>query len=135
MAKYVKLGQKSTIFHDPTTNIKILPNQVVSLSGKSKMSKKILNALRGGHLENATEEEYEKYQVSLEGQPVYDDEGSDDNWIDDFEDYSDENLLTLTKSKLIELAIFHQTDLSEKDLDKMTKKDIVEEIKELTVKI
>ena len=124
MAKYVKLGSKASVFHDPTTNTKVLPGQVVEVKGVSKFSKKITAAISGGHLENATEEEYHKYKGG--GKVISNNDTT--NWVEEWDDFDEESLKGLTKDKLVELANHLETELDEKELGKLNKQELVEEI-------
>lgn len=64
--KYVKLGPLANVFSDPYSGFKIIRNQVLELvTPQEKTSGKIKAAIRGGHLNTATEAEFEAYQKSL----------------------------------------------------------------------
>lgn len=64
--KYVKLGPLANVFSDPYSGFKIIRNQVLELvTSQEKTSGKIKAAIRGGHLNTATEAEFEAYQKSL----------------------------------------------------------------------
>jgi len=58
--KYLKLGEKASMFFDPFTQIKVISNQVLAIDRMPK-SKKISVALGAGHLVLATESEYNAY--------------------------------------------------------------------------
>lgn len=58
--KYLKLGEKATMFFDPASRIQIRGTEVVALKAVQK-TKKVAQALSGGHLAWATEEEYQKF--------------------------------------------------------------------------
>ena len=124
MAKYVKLGSKASVFHDPTTNTKVLPGQVVEVKGVSKFSKKIIAAISGGHLENATQEEYLKYKGGVKVNSNND----NSNWVEEWDDFDEESLKGLTNAKLVELANHLETELDDKELGKLNKQELVEEI-------
>lgn len=136
--KYAKLGTKASIFHDPTNGLKVLPGQVVMLDGDKKFSKKTDQALKGGHLEYATEDEYKEYtssQEKLESNTQVlsskkmdntdEDEGFD---VETFDDYSEEGLKALTNDQLKELAVYNETELEAKVLKGMNKAQLVEEV-------
>ncbi len=61
--KYVQLGEEAQEgnFYDPTLGIKVLPGKIVKLPKNYRTSKKILTALRGGHLAVADSEDVNKY--------------------------------------------------------------------------
>ena len=61
--RFVKLGSLANIFSDPYSGFKIIRKQVLELvTPQEKTSGKIKAALRGGHLNTATEAEFEEYQ-------------------------------------------------------------------------
>jgi len=55
--KFIKLGEKASSFSCPTTGVSLSGNKVIELTPTLAASKKIKNALRGGHLEYADEKE------------------------------------------------------------------------------
>jgi len=66
--KFVKLGSKAPAFADPWSRFNIYKGQVKELENlDQKRSNKIRNAIKGGHLETATEDEFNAYQDSLTG--------------------------------------------------------------------
>jgi len=66
MAKYLKLGEKATIFFDPSSQICISNNEVIELEMIPK-NKKITTALSQGHLVRSDKTEYDAYKT---GSPV-----------------------------------------------------------------
>lgn len=126
MAKYVKLGSKASIFHDPTTGIKVLPGQVVEVKGVGKFSKKITAALQGGHLENVSKEDFEKYQKT--GITSNDESLEGDNWVEQWDDFDDKSLKGLKNEQLVELATFLESETPLEELKQMKKADLVEEV-------
>lgn len=130
--KYVKLGSKASIFHDPFTRLKIIPGQVVELGNLAKFSKRISNAIKGGHLDSSNKEEYEEYLESVENPEaaVVVEETTDDDSFDSeaFENYTTEGLMALTKDELLILAVYNETELDEKELSKLNKTKLTEEI-------
>lgn len=66
MAK-VKLGNKASVFHDPSTGLTVHKGEVVELNNKQMLSKRIRSAINGGHLVYAvSEKEEEKVAVNVE---------------------------------------------------------------------
>lgn len=64
--KFVKLGPVAKSFSDYTSDFKILKGQVKELETREqKLSKKIANAIRGGHLNVVSERDYEAYLESI----------------------------------------------------------------------
>jgi len=50
MAKYVKLGEKASMFYDPTLNLKVLPKKVIELPKNYRIGKITMRAIANGHL-------------------------------------------------------------------------------------
>lgn len=126
MAKYVKLGSKASIFYDPTTNTKVLPGQIVEVKGIGKFSKKINAALKGGHLENVSKEDFEKFQ---KGGTVNNDEDiNTGNWVEQWDDFDEKSLKGLKNDQLAKLATHLESEFSEQELGQMKKAELIEEI-------
>ena len=64
MAQYVKLGEKAQGFYSIALDLTIDKGQVVELTKKMRADKAVDRALKGGHLQFASEEEFKKYQAS-----------------------------------------------------------------------
>jgi hypothetical protein len=60
MAKYYKLGEKATLFFDPTTQVLIRGKEIIEVTRLPK-SKKLAVAINQGHVVVATEEEYQRF--------------------------------------------------------------------------
>jgi len=105
MANYLKLGEKAEVFFDPETRTKIVKGQVVEFSSIPK-SKRILKALKNGHLEKTTQEEF------LKSKPKVDD-NVDEGKI---EEKSVEFFNAMTKAEIIQWAKdfgFNDDDMAE----------------------
>lgn len=63
--KYLKLGEKASIFFDPTTRLLIRGKEVIALKAIQK-SKKLSTALNQGHVVNATEEDFNNWIDGVE---------------------------------------------------------------------
>ena len=64
--KLVKCGERALSFADPYSGFNIHGKQVKELETiEQRRSNKIKRALRGGHLEAATEEDFKRYQAFL----------------------------------------------------------------------
>lgn len=50
MAKYLKLGEKSSFFHDPYSGVTIAKGEVVEVSTSKTFGKKIQSAISSGHI-------------------------------------------------------------------------------------
>jgi hypothetical protein len=59
MANYLKLGEKAESFFDPISRLKITKGKVVKLDSIPK-TPKVLKALKNGHIEKTTEDDYSK---------------------------------------------------------------------------
>ena len=62
MAKIVKLGELASIFSDPTSGLLVIGKQIVELTVRQESSRKVKQAISGGHLIHATDDELKKYQ-------------------------------------------------------------------------
>jgi hypothetical protein len=143
--RFVKLGEKASVFFDPINRLKVLPNDIVEVSGMAKFSSKINAAIKGGHLEVVSEDEYNEWQKA-NGVKDADNKGNTpketvkdnfiqpegDEWMEDYEDYTEESLKKLTNANLVKLAVYHETEMDEKDLAKLSKANLIAEILELT---
>jgi len=61
MKKYVKLGSKAEVFHDPYSDLLVNKNHVVLLTGRALSSLKVKKALNTGHLVRSSEDEFEEF--------------------------------------------------------------------------
>lgn len=121
--KFVKLGEKASSFSCPTTGVSLTKGKVVELNTEQLNSKKIKQALKGGHLEYASPEDIENSKgsdnVSSVAAPK-----SDDEVI-----YTEENLVDKGKTDLIQIASKFLEDDGEvklKDLERMNKTELKE---------
>lgn len=116
MPKYIKLGKKAESFYDPTSKTKVLKGRVVELNNSNKFSKRIQAALRGGHLEYATEEEFSKASKGTQTT-----EAKTTSEVD----ITDEKVLKkLKKPALVELALEHK--LADDEGELYTKEELEE---------
>lgn len=134
---YVKLGEKAATFFDPSSRLNLRTKDEIKVLDKQHRTKRTLEALRNGHLEKATEDDYNDYQLlqSEKGtapkkESVGDGNPTSDDWKENVE-YTEAGLKKLTKPKLIELATDLETEYSEEEMDKLTKAEVAEEILEL----
>ena len=59
MAKYITVGKRANIFHDPVSGITVCKGDIVEVSNRHLMSKRVKGAINAGHLiyvEKAAEE-------------------------------------------------------------------------------
>lgn len=50
MAKYITVGKRANIFHDPTSGITVCKGDIVEVSNRHIMSKRVKGAINAGHL-------------------------------------------------------------------------------------
>lgn len=50
MAKYITVGKRANIFHDPVSGITVCKGDIVEVSNRHLMSKRVKGALNAGHL-------------------------------------------------------------------------------------
>jgi len=157
-SKFVKLGEKASMFFDPTSALKVVPGQAIELSNGNKKSKRIIRAIKSGHLDYADSDDREELNVytlkDLEKAredkkssarknakaaaaekkvaKVKEDEPEDDEPEDDGDEaVTKESLLKLKKDVLVEKALEEGSGYGEEELDSMNKSQISDEILEL----
>ena len=71
MAKYVKLGEGASVFHDMSTKFTVYPNEVKELTLKAQSSPRVKKAISSGHLVYAepAKEEVETKQADNGNSP------------------------------------------------------------------
>ena len=122
--KQVKLGEQANSFYDPITQVKVLMGQVVTLTSDQQVSRKIREALRHGHLVQATDEDVEEAATGVKKEVV------EMDW-DNFE-VTDKTIKSLNKEKLVQLAMYLESTYPESELNEFTKDELKEEILELS---
>lgn len=50
MAKYITVGKRANIFHDPVSGITVCKGDIVEVSNRHLMSKRVKGAINAGHL-------------------------------------------------------------------------------------
>lgn len=71
MSKYLTLGEKAQSFHDPITGVNLSSKgEVVEISVKEAKSKRIITALKGGHLVAASKDMFDHYQTTTGKKPA-----------------------------------------------------------------
>lgn len=65
MKLYLKLSSESSLFYCPQTKVKLVKGVVIE-HDSSNMSKKLLVAIKNGHVNKVDENEFLSYQESLE---------------------------------------------------------------------
>jgi len=109
--KYLKLGEKASVFHDPSTGVLIRNHEVVEVTSNKMKSKKIQTALRNGHISPATVSEFEIYHGLRDAEvekPAVDETEVDEE--------RKEMLMKLSKAKVLtwmETEGFDDNDITE----------------------
>ncbi len=143
--KYIGLGEKASLFYDPSVALKILPGQAVKLTAKIRRSKKVSVALKGGHLERIDSEEISEYKVIGEENENKIEEKKSEEKVDKTPKPGDDNFETnepeegwdekslekQLKPHLYNLALHYGTEVEEADLKGYNKDELVEEIMDL----
>lgn len=110
--RFVKLGETASSFSCPSTGISVGVGAVVELTPTIKASKKVIAALKGGHLEYAEESEIPEDGGESEGGKI-----------------TEEFLNSKTKAVLVPMALALLTDEDEEDaedIEAMKKAELVE---------
>jgi len=107
MAKFVKLGEKATIFYDPTLSFKVITGEVKELPSNYRFGKRTVKALQGGHL------------VLTDKNDTLDKED---------EELTAEVLKAYKKADLVAKALELKSEYSEEELNSMTKAELIEEV-------
>lgn len=123
--RYVKLGEKASSFSDPTSKLKLTPNVAVKLEKRHKQSRRVLNAIKAGHLEYCDKDEFD----NMDGNDDGNDDGNGNG--NDTQLHTEKLLMKKKKKALIKIATEMETDQTALDLDEMTKAELSEEILEL----
>jgi hypothetical protein len=114
MSKFVKLGEEASVFFDPFTKIKLITNQVVELPEDYKASKKVVVALKNGHIQYASEEEY---LAANGGAKTEEGEEGDEDEVE---------LSSLTKNELIAHILETSEEHTEEALKALKKAELLE---------
>jgi len=128
--RFVKLGEKAFGFADPWSKFNIHKGQVKELETvQHRRSQKIKTALQGGHLEKASDKEFENYQKKLTGKVKSTEVAQDVPSLPSMK----EDLEEKTKA---ELTAFYQEnyDVNEDDVTtfkKLKHEEMVDELLEL----
>ena len=125
--KYLKLGEKAESFFDPSTSLKLSKGKVVRMTQEMKISNRVKKALKGGHIEYATEEDFDKTVMDLDVQA--DDVNQEEEVV-----YTESNLKGKGKEALINILLNlsgDEEERTEKELSALTKAEIIEEILDL----
>jgi len=115
MSIHVKLGENASMFYDPTTQVKVMPNAAVEVSNKQKASKKFKRALNAGHLTMLSKEEAKKFNsVKTSKEP-------------ETKEVTESDITKMKKSALVAYAVENEYG-TEEEMDGMNKADLLEYI-------
>jgi len=70
MAIYLKLGENADSFSDPVTRLNMAGEEVAEVSAKQVNSSRTKRALRGGHLQRASSNDYKAWQKKVKARTV-----------------------------------------------------------------
>lgn len=120
--KFVKLGEKANSFYDPLTKVKLAKGQTVELPKNFRESRRILRALKTGHLEYS--DETENKGSKKETKEVKD--------IDlEKVDFTEKSLMKYKADELRNICTQMEVGKTEAELAEMTKPEMVEALLEL----
>lgn len=100
---YLKLHPNASSFQDQTSGVMIVADQVLEFDETQITSPRVAQAMRDGHVKEATEKEFKAYQDSLAGnEPKESDEDDEDEdkevelpTAEELEDYDLDELLDI----------------------------------------
>lgn len=96
-----KLGSKASIFYDPVSQVKVLPNKITEFEGR--MSARLSIALSHGHIVELNKDDAKELQKKLnDGQPIFENMNKGDllkYYVDEFEVTDEEGAEFSKKSK------------------------------------
>lgn len=122
-SKHVKLGEKASLFYDPTSDLKVTPGKAVELSAQHKMSKRVVKAIKSGHLDYVDSEELQELDVvSLKKAPAKQEAAKEE----EEEELTENKLSKMKKSELVALAKDYETGFTEEEIKDMKKEEIID---------
>lgn len=134
-SKFVKLGEKASIFFDPTSGLKVTSGKAVELSNVHKASKRVVRGLKSGHLDYADSEDQEDLELvyldSSKNKPVGKVEKNEEEEEDAFnpdQEWDEKSLKKLKVGELEKVAKFFELDYTDQELVDMTKAQLIEAI-------
>lgn len=135
--KFVKLGEKASIFFDPTSRLKVVPGKAYELSVQANASKRVRRALKAGHIEYASKDEDGKLEfvalsVKVKKAQEQKQEDKADELDPDEVDYSLAALKRLNKPQLVALALeIEGIEEDEDELKDLNKEPLIDLILEM----
>ena len=124
--QYVKLGEKASMFYDPTTQVKVMPGMAVGITNREKESKKFKRAVAAGHLEKISKDDADALNTKTIARAAKLNAKADTKKAASApsEDTDEKEVSKMNKSELIAKAV-DMGKGTEEDLDDMTKKELV----------
>lgn len=105
---YFKLGEKATTFVDPKSGLSLVNQQVAKVEkGKARSSKRVTEAVKGGHIEEVEVDEYNTYYSKLskeEKKALQSTDGSEEKSEEGSEEVKSEKKLTKAEKKALKAA-------------------------------
>lgn len=127
MAKIVKLGDKASFFFDPTSKTQLSPGEVMELSKRQMLSKKVKKALQGGHLVLTGKEELEAFKNGTKLEV-----NEENNWLESFDPTDAKAVSKLKVEELKELIKYTSDEEYDEDyFEDMKKADLLAELEEV----
>ena len=146
-AKHVKLGEKASVFYDPTSGLKVTPNRAVELTKEAQISKRVIKAIKSGHLDYVHDDEMgdlevmsvedqqprktadtNKKKVEANKQKAQDQKSAASDEAEDEDEWDEKSLKRLKKDELVKMAKDNGTELSDEELEDSTKDELTSEI-------
>lgn len=124
--RYVKLGEKALSFYDPISGLSITTGEAVELTVTHRQSRRVIKALKSGHIENVDSEELDNYIIiDADGavEKPEEEPAEEKGWKDAVE-YNEKYLNKLKVAQLRELAAEY-LDWTEAEIAEATKNEII----------
>lgn len=124
--RYVKLGEKALSFYDPISGLSITTGEAVELTVTHRQSRRVIKALKSGHIENVDSEELDNYiTIDADGavEKPEEEPAEEKDWKDAVE-YNEKYLNKLKVAQLRELATEY-LDWTEAEIAEATKNEII----------
>lgn len=127
--KFVKLGEKASIFFDPTSGLKVVPGQAVELSNVHRQSKRVVRGLKSGHLDNVDSDEMDELEVVyIDAKAEVKKEEENNDTFDMDQEWDEKSLKKLKVSQLEDLARHFELDYTDAELKAMNKNELIDAI-------
>lgn len=128
--RFVTLGEKALSFYDVTSKLQLAKGEATELTLVHRQSRRVVRALKNGHLENVDSEDIGEYTlVGVQESPK--ENKKKETVVEDWKEklvYDTKSLMKLKLAQLVEVATDLKTELTEAELGSATKAELVEEI-------